>query len=344
MTLLATTEEFLFSFHGLGLRYSTSSQAFLSPVSTFLAHFRQDRLQSAPALEIHFDEVACRADVPVRWSPTARRLFSGTRPSLGDAMRSLWQCDVVQDGTRLIIDLHDQGVLEIDGLQGRATGYIIRPDAMHPDVRESFFHYVLAELLKRRNLFTLHATAVEYGGRGVLIPGYSGRGKTTAFLSLLRAGFRYLSDDHPLLREEGGRLELLAFPMKIDVTEHSVKFFPELRTAAPGILKQGVYKKFFQAEDLFPNSIGRSCEPAMILFPQVSDMPHSCLEPLSKSRALEAIMPQAMLVYDQEVAAREFRMLSKLIQQVACYRLHFGRDILDLPNLIAPLLERSHAA
>jgi hypothetical protein len=50
-------------------------------------------------------------------------------------------------------------------------------------------------------------------------------------------------------------------------------------------------------------------------------------------------MPQGLLVYDQAVARREFQVLSRLVQQVDCYRLHFGQNILDLPKLISPLLE-----
>jgi hypothetical protein len=123
-----------------------------------------------------------------------------------------------------------------------------------------------------------------------------------------------------------------------------MEFFPELREAPPGVLQQGICKKFFQAEDLYAASIGMSCTPAMIMFPHVVDMPHSCLEPLAKSRALEAIMPQALLVYDQSVARREFQALSRLVQEVDCYRLHFGRDVLDLPQLIKPLLELRQSA
>jgi len=258
---------------------------------------------------------------------------------MGDSIRSIWRCDVKQDGDRLIADFHEQGLLVIDGSRGLAEGYFIHPEAMHPDVCTSFFHYALTELLKRRDVFTVHATALEFHGHGVLIPGYSGQGKTTTFLSPLRSGFRYLSDDYPLLRDLGTHIELLAFPMKIDVTDRTIEFFPELRNAAPRIVQPGIYKKNFQAEDLYVGSIGSSCVPAMILFPRVVDMPHSCLEPLPKSRALEAIMPQGLLVYDQAVARREFQVLSRLVQQVDCYRLHFGRDVLDLPKLVTPLLE-----
>ena len=339
MNAVTTAHEYLFNFHGLELRFCTSSQAFVAPVLTFLRHFHTDAADGETRLTIRFEEVASRAEMPVKISDSAKSLFSGARPSMGDSLRSTWRCDVKQDGDRLIADFHEQGLLVIDGSRGVAEGYFICPDAMHPDVRTSFFHFVLSELLKRNGLYTVHATALEYRGRGVLIPGYSGQGKTTSFLSLLRSGFRYLSDDYPLLRDRGTHMELLAFPMKIDVTDRTIEFFPELRNAEPGILQQGVYKKNFQAEDLYADSIGSSCTPAMILFPHVVDIPHSCLEPLPKSRALEAIMPQGLLVYDPAVARREFQVLSRLVQQVDCYRLHFGRDILDLPKLITPMLE-----
>jgi hypothetical protein len=339
MNTAVTAREYLFNFHGLDLRFSTSSQAFVGPVLAFLRHFHTDVAHEGTALAIRFEEVTSRAEMPVKISDSAKSLFSGARPSMGDSLRSIWQCDVKQDGDRLIADFHEQGMLVIDGARGVVEGYFIHPEAMHPDVCTSFFHFALSELLKRNGLYTVHATALEYQGRGVLIPGYSGQGKTTSFLSLLRSGFRYLSDDYPLLRDRGTHMELLAFPMKIDVTDRTIEFFPELRNAAPGILQQGICKKFFQAEDLYADCIGNSCVPAMIIFPHVVNIPHSCLEPLPKSRALEAIMPQGLLVYDQAVARREFQILSRLVQQVDCYRLHFGRDILDLPKLITPLLE-----
>ncbi|MDF0644698.1 MAG: hypothetical protein P0111_11740 [Nitrospira sp.] len=336
--------DYVFTFHGIELHYHASSITLAAPVLAFLRHYRAESAPGNTVLTVRFEEVGTRADIPYRPSKTITTLFSGTRPSMGDSLRSIWRCDVIQDRDRLVADFHDQGLLVIDGALGTADGYFINPEAMHADVCTSFFHFALTELLKRRGLFTVHATALEYQGRGVLIPGYSGQGKTTAFLSLLRSGFRYLSDDYPLLRDLGGHMEILAFPMKIDVTDHSVEFFPEIRTAPAGLLQQGICKKFFYAEDLYADSVGSSCVPAIIMFPHVVDMPHSCLEPLAKSRALEALMPQGMLVYDQAVARREFHALSKLVQQSDSYRLHFGRDILDLPQLIKPLLELRKSA
>ncbi len=78
----------------------------------------------------------------------------------------------------------------------------------------------------------------------------------------------------------------------------------------------------------------------MILFPHIAKMPHSCLEPLAKERALEFLMPQTSLVRDGSPNGQEIQALANLVQQTACYRLHFGQDVLDLPRLITPLLER----
>jgi hypothetical protein len=204
---------------------------------------------------------------------------------------------------------------------------------------EWYLHFALVELLKLSGLFTLHATALEKNGYGVLIPGYSGRGKTTSFISLLRSGYRYLADDTPFLRVKGDEVRILSFPMKVDVTDSTICFFPELRDAPGGVLRSGVHKKYFLVEDLYAGVVAESCEPAIILFPRVTDRPRSILEPLPKSRALEAMLPQALLVYDQELARQEFQAVTKLVQQADCYTLHFGSDVLDLPDLVTPLLE-----
>jgi hypothetical protein len=209
-------------------------------------------------------------------------------------------------------------------------------------VRISFLHFAVTELLKLLGLYTLHATALEKDGRGVLIPGASGRGKTTSCISLLRDGYRLLSDDHPLVRENGQGLEILSFPVKIDVTDGTVGFFPELRDAQES-LHPGVRKRFFYVDEIYPHATADRCEPAVILCPQVVDWPTSHVEPISRSRVLEELLKEGLLAFDREVAARQFQVFSRLVAKAACYRLFFGEDVLDLPRLIDPLLQRGAA-
>jgi hypothetical protein len=332
--------EYLFSLYGTSVRYSTASPLLAAPVNELLRHFRQSSIEEDAPLTLCFQAVQDRSDIPLTMSSSAYQLSSGTGAAVGDRRETRLPYEVIHDGGRLIADFLDAGVLVMDGVQGRADGYLIKPEAMHANLIEYLFHLALIELLRRRGLYTIHATALEKDGRGVLIPGSSGRGKTTSFISLLRSGYRYLSDDHPLIRDAGTHVDILPFPIQINVTEATIAFFPELRNAPDHILHPGSPKRAFHAEELYPTSVGDCCQPAIVLFPHVVDAPHSHLELLPKSRALEVLLPQALLVYDPEVARREFQVLAKLVQQVDCYRLHFGRDTLDLPKLITPILEK----
>jgi hypothetical protein len=335
-----TMDESLFSVYGMSVRYATEAPVLAAPVHELLRHFRCNSIEAAAPLTIRFHSVKRRVDVPLTVSASARQLASGTGEAVGDRRATGLPYDVMLDRGLLIADFHGVGVLVINGTQGQADGYLISPERLPSNLIEYLFHLALIELMRRHGLYTIHATALEHNGRAILIPGNSGRGKTTSFISLLRSGYRYLSDDHPLLHDAGGQVEVLPFPIKINVTDATVQFFPELREASEQVLHPGVPKRFFYAEDLYPTAVGARCQPALVLFPHVVDAPKSHLELLPKSRALEALLPQALLVYDQEVARREFKVLAKLVQQVDCYRLHFGRDILDLPKLITPLLER----
>jgi hypothetical protein len=56
---------------------------------------------------------------------------------------------------------------------------------------------------RTRDSLLLHGAVLEKDGRGVLILGKSGAGKTTTALALLRNGFRLLSDEYAVLWKEG---------------------------------------------------------------------------------------------------------------------------------------------
>lgn len=330
--------EYVFDLHGIELRYEASSRALLDPVAPPFRQFHGAGVNTASRLTIRFHQVVDRKQSPVERSAQAKTLFSGICPLRGSSLRSIWRCDIVQDGNRLLADFPDQALVVIDGDLGLVEGYLFGSDATREDFCECLFHFSLTELLKRRGLFSLHAAGLEYQGQGVIIPGGSGQGKTTLMLALLRSGFRYLSDDSPLVRERSAQVELLPMPMAIEVTRRTVEVFPELRGARSGLLKQGAWKKSFDPRDIYQDVAGGPCRPVMMLFPHIVDLPHSCLEPLSKSGALEALMAQPRLPQEPEVARREFHALAKLVQQVDSYRVHFGRDILEISSRVKPLV------
>ncbi|GKS57781.1 hypothetical protein YTPLAS18_13080 [Nitrospira sp.] len=342
-TFMMTDKELRYCVHGVDVRIVTDSHLFIEPATTLLRYFRWDASPSAREVSLHLMGHEHRNQIPIRVPVDAEPLCNKSGTAVGDALRQNWACTISRAGRTLFADFHEQGLVVIDSEKGEAHAFLVRPEAMHADILDSYVHFMLTELLRYHGLFTMHATSLEKHGLGVLIPGFSGRGKTTTFLSLLRSGYRYLSDDHPMLRDAGGEIELLSFPMKVDVTEHTISFFPELREAGVGVLQPGPRKQFFYVEDVYAQAaIGNRCKPALILFPHVVDAERSSLERLPKSQVMQDLLPQGLVAYDRDLAGRQFQVLAKLASQVDCYRLNFGRDVLGLPALIDPLLEAAH--
>jgi hypothetical protein len=330
-----------FSIYGKPLRVMTASTYILEPVNELLKYFTCEGQDREDGLMMVFHAVGTREEIPIVIATSAVQMASGTGAATAERPATGLAYEVWKEGDRLIVDFHHAGIMQLDPAKGWAIGYLVRPDELPSNLVEYLFHTAMIELLRYRGLYTVHATSLEMHGRGILIPGNSGRGKTTSFVSLLRAGYRYISDDHPLLEDAGTHVDVLPFPMQIKVTENTANFFPELREAPAHLFRPGMGKRLFKAEDVYKTEIGQRCKPAIVLFPNVVDSPKSHLELLPKSRALEVLLPQALLVYDRAVAAKQFQVMSKLVQQVDCYRLHFGRDVLDLPNLITPLMKKA---
>ena len=100
---------------------------------------------------------------------------------------------------------------------------------------QAIFATLLPAALRSWGWLPLHAAAVDWGGRAVVFPAATGSGKSTLALALVRAGFRLLADDMPILRPTAdGAFTLRGFPERCRVLPGTLAFFPELRNATLG--------------------------------------------------------------------------------------------------------------
>lgn len=132
------------------------------------------------------------------------------------------------------VDLRDTAFIAYDTKGRRAWGHI--HDTGTPEdfaLTGYLIMVVLIQLLKTKGYFFSHCSVVDRDGKGIMIPGFSGAGKTTTGVALVRKGFRLLGDDGNFLTYRApGQVEILSFPERINVTAQTLEFFRKLKTMA----------------------------------------------------------------------------------------------------------------
>ena len=229
--------------------------------------------------------------------------------------------------------------LDLELSAGVGTGYLdeqfFSRSVYH---QREFFLLSLLMLLRPRGLYGLHANGLTSKQGGVLIIGTSGSGKTTLTLSLVRAGWRYGSDDATLLREGEGGVEALAFRHGFSCTDETLARFPELEKAP--LLYHAGGKRVLDISAAFGDKFAPRCRPRLLLFPQVAPRETSRLEPLSQTDALVGLMQgSAGIMTDKAVSKLQLGVLKKLVEEGSAYRLFSGRDVLEDPESISQMLK-----
>jgi HprK-related kinase B len=85
-----------------------------------------------------------------------------------------------------------------------------------------------ARIFRERGYRLLHASGVSRGGRGVLLSGVSGAGKSTSALHLVEAGFQLLSNDRVLARPDAAGVDVRGYPKAPFVNPGTLLHHPRL--------------------------------------------------------------------------------------------------------------------
>ena len=301
-----------YDLHGVGLEVRAESSAVREELDLRLRAFRGD--PGPQPLRLEFLEgdghvIAAPADAgrPIYDTPYGPvRYFPDTDTLYADLHGVRLRCDATAGVARL----------QAQELTGREL-YL----ATHP-----LATICLMELLERRGRYCLHAGCLADDGRGVLVAGPTGSGKSTLTLALVRAGLGFVSDDLVFLTADG---EVLGFPDAAGITDATARRFDLER--AP--VRPGFPKRLVRLEDAFGVTPVEHCVPRVIVFPEVvRDRPGE-LAPLDSGEAYLRLVPDVLLTQPAGTQSH-LKAISALLAQVRCYTVKSGTDLGHVTQLV----------
>lgn len=187
--------------HGFPMRLSTNSGAVLSAAEEIWGDMPR-RFEEPPI------EVAC--------------LVAG-------AGAGLPPFPTVRARRHLLTSISDvENHLACDLAAGAASIWVTETVARNPEfLRYHYLEAAVYSLLDTRHLVAVHAACVALDGRGVLLAGVSGAGKTTLAYACARRGWVYTADDASFIVRRSAARKVLGNPRVFRFRDTAGRLFPE---------------------------------------------------------------------------------------------------------------------
>lgn len=174
--------------------------------------------------------------------------------------------------------------------------------------------------------YAVHAAAVRWGDRCILLPGDAGTGKSTLVAVLAAEGFEVLADDTVVF--EHGTCAMRPVPLGVCVKPGSWpslwRYYPELRTQPIYRRADGKTVKYIVTNTAGRRPVGReSCRVDVVVYPQYQASARPSLTTLDRPAALSRLLHcfyllQGMLDEDAVEGLIEW------ISAPPCYELRYG--------------------
>lgn len=188
-----------------------------------------------------------------------------------------------------------------------------------------------------RSGLLLHAACVSKEGRGVILPGQSGAGKTTLAAWLSTHGFEYLSDELVFVRTGSRRVEGFLRPLDVKAEGR--------RVLAP-VIDFEATDAVLPAPDgflVFPRRLAAVGAPAeadacVLIFPSYSPGVATRIEPISQARA--AMLLMGCLINARNLPGHGLEEVARLARALPAYSLTYD-DLGGIADEIDELVCRS---
>lgn len=285
------------------------------------------------------------AELDIHISPTPERFldWSGPEPVYAGT-ESLWRLD---DHTwRLGYTDHRSGA-RWDLTCERGARITIRwmEGISIPDIRTFLLNSAVTVALHLRGTPCLHASGVLVNGRGALLLGASGTGKSTTAAALVAAGNELLTDDIAALELRPRRVRVHPGHPRLRLLADSATAVNERFDRLPPVWTDPSFstKRYLDAS---AGVGGRRQGPASlgviyVLAPRDAEQREPAITPAAPREALRWLLGYTYGGgwLDAQRRARLFHSLARVAELVPVRRVHRSDRLADLPRLVRMLAE-----
>lgn len=246
-------------------------------------------------------------------------------------------------------------LFQIDAVEPCAVGYVAA-DFWDSSlvVQRSFWQTLFFLLVRRTGRTFLHANAlytdVQGPAAGLLLVGDCGSGKTSLTLSLLTAGWRYVTDDTVLLQldevagmapsRQGNSIQAHAVRRGFACTDTTLAQWPWLAALARDGVVLNRHKRLVDPDQLYPDRFAPVCAPRVLCFPRIRQIERSQARPLTRMQSFQALLgqPRNGLIAEPAFTPTLLTIFQALVEQCTSYELELGGDVFREPARISTLL------
>ena len=227
----------------------------------------------------------------------------------------------------------------LDRMENRIAGAVASTSRLTLYERGKGFQLLLPFWLRRMGLQLIHAAVVSWHGRGILVAGSNGTGKSTTALTCLAHGFGYLGDDyialesHPDGSFSGHSIYSCAF-LEPDHLERFASLRPH---AIPGFYPLET-KLLLLLKDVYPGRLPPVTPLHYLLLPEIEGHGPTAISPASRAEALRQLAPSCLMMAGRP-EPDGLRCLARLVKGLECYRLRLGADLAAIPRQVATLVD-----
>lgn len=243
------------------------------------------------------------------------------------------------------LEKKNQRIVKADWKNNSVVGYF-RPKYKVSSLIRFLLKWVIIRALENHQVFYIHGSGVAKNGSALLFIGPTGFGKTSTLITFLQNGYKLITDDTILIRNN----EILPFHMRSMIHKDMLKRFPFLKKC---ISKESTYIALppqkgwlVNLEKIYPAFYGK-IKSAYLFYVYVWNSKKTKLENISKKEMVSRLLytyfneisNSVWFGWEKETLTKKlFSTYAFFAENVECYRLFVGSSSLQLLKTVEEIV------